>query len=238
MRWVLAIIFCLLCFRLSYWQWERHLEKEALIETFSERIKENPKTISKTSLPFSRVIVEGEYDFDREVIVRNRRVDGIAGVFLITPLKTKDGLNVLVNRGFIPLASKKEQFRENNKDSFTGLVKESQGSSWFSLASGDTWEKVDIEGIQENLPYKILPFFVEKLDAAPSQSMVVSSSSGKEDILNMSSNRSIATVSDKNFPLPAYSTTVPAARHLGYVYEWIFIGLLALAINGLMIRRR
>lgn len=238
-RWLIAITLCLISFRLSYWQWERHLEKEALLRVFSLRIKEEPKTLSIDTLPFSRTLVEGEFDFEHEVIVRNRRLNGVSGVFLITPLKTKDGLNVLVNRGFIPLQADRAQFRSDKHASFLGLVKESQGSSWFSLAHGDTWEKIDVEGIEKNLPYKVLPFFVEKLDKTPTESMVVSSSSGREDIFNLTSGRTIKAGPDdlSIYPLPAYSTTVPAGRHLGYVYEWIFIGLLILAITWLMSRR-
>lgn len=228
-----------MCFRLSYWQWERHLEKIALVEIFNERIKEDPQPLKKDSLPFSRVVVSGTFDFEHEVIIRNRRLNGVAGIFLITPLKTNDELYVLVNRGFIPLSVDKELLRKEKVASFTGLVKESQGSSWFSLARGDTWEKVDVEGIQKNLPYKILPFFIERLDDAPTESMVVASSSGRDDIFNLASGRTIraATEDLSLYPLPAYSTTVPAGRHLGYVYEWIFIGLLILAVTWLMSRR-
>jgi len=238
-RWFIPITLCLVCFRLSYWQWERHLEKEALVGVFSARIKEEPKKLTTNTLPFSRALIEGAYDFEHEVVVRNRRLNGIAGVFLITPLKTQDGLNVLVNRGFIPLIADREQFRDKKQVSFVGLVKESQGSSWFSLASGKLWEKVDVEGIQKNLPYDVLPFFIERLDDAPTESMIVASSSGREDIFNLTSGRTIrAGTEDLSlYPLPAYSTTVPAGRHLGYVYEWIFIGLLILAITWLMSRR-
>lgn len=238
-RWIIAVILCLICFRLSYWQWERHLEKVALVEVFSERIKEEPKIISRDTLPFSRVYVEGEYDFENEVVVRNRRFNGVAGVFLITPLKTNHGLYVLVNRGFIPLLADRTQFRNEKKASFLGLAKESQGSTWFSLAGGDTWEKVDIDGIQENLPYKVLPFFVERLDGVPTESMVVSTASGREDIFNLTSGTVIKSGTDdlSIYPVAAYSTTVPAGRHLGYVYEWIFIGLLILAITWLMSRK-
>lgn len=238
-RWFIAIILCLVCFRLSYWQWKRHLEKENLVNVFSARIKEEPKILSRNTLPFSRVLVEGEYDFEHEVVVRNRRLNGVAGIFLITPLKTNDGLNVLVNRGFVPLIADRTQFRDKKQVSFLGLVKESQGSSWFSLAHGVTWEKVDVEGIQKSLPYKVLPVFIERLDDTPTESMVVASSSGREDIFNLTSGRTIkAGTEDLSvYPLPAYSTTVPAGRHLGYVYEWIFIGLLILAITWLMSRR-
>lgn len=238
-RWIIAVILCLICFRLSYWQWERHLEKVALVEVFSKRIKEEPLRLSAATLPFSRVLVEGEYDFENEVVIRNRRFNGVAGVFLLTPLKTTDGLYVLVNRGFIPLLAEREQFRSEKNVSFLGLAKESQGSSWFSLADGDTWEKVDIDGIQESLPYKILPFFVERLDGAPTESMVVSTASGREEIFNLTSSTVIkAGVEDISiYPVPAYSTTVPAGRHLGYVYEWIFIGLLIIAITWLMSRK-
>ena len=94
-----------------------------------------------------------------------------------------------MDRGFIPLEKSKPELRKAfHKDSqadFTGLVKEAQSKK--ILAPGDppagtehpwvdAWLRVDLEAISKQLPYPVLPVFVEIMnttEAGAVQSQIV-----------------------------------------------------------------
>jgi surfeit locus 1 family protein len=48
-----------------------------------------------------RVQLRGEFLPDRTVFIDNRSLNGVAGFQVVTPLRVQDGVNVLVNRGWI-----------------------------------------------------------------------------------------------------------------------------------------
>ncbi len=50
------------------------------------------------------VTVRGTYDGKRQVLVADRRLQGRAGLVVLTPLRTADGSAVIVDRGWVPAA--------------------------------------------------------------------------------------------------------------------------------------
>ena len=44
---------------------------------------------------------EGTYDLGRQLLVRERTVDGVVGFLVLTPLRTTSGVALLVVRGFV-----------------------------------------------------------------------------------------------------------------------------------------
>ena len=67
------------------------------------------------------------------------------------------------------------------------------------------------------------------------QDKIVTSSSGREEILMLSPRtaqiQSASKLTPERFPIPMYDTVIPPGRHLGYVYEWAFMALATLAIG-------
>jgi surfeit locus 1 family protein len=55
------------------------------------------------ALVYRRVSVSGTYETEREVLLAARTLDGRAGHHVLTPLRTEDGLLVVVDRGWVPL---------------------------------------------------------------------------------------------------------------------------------------
>jgi surfeit locus 1 family protein len=271
-----CVLLALGMIRLAFWQWDRHEEKQSFIAAMNARLELDPaplaellkETDSESSAVQSskietilhrRVTVQGEYDFDKEVLLRNRRLDGAAGVYVLTPLKIggRDQW-VLVNRGFIPLSrsapNARRQFRTEQLTSFIGLLKE--GSVAAALAPRDpptgtnlpwvdAWLRVDLEKISAQLPYPILPFYVEVMstaDPASAAKEIVKSSAGREELLFLGLNeRDAGNRPDYdpalNYPIPAFDTVIPAGRHLGYVYEWSIMAVMTLLI-GLVLQLR
>lgn len=246
--WIGAILVVLaLC--ASHWQWRRH--KEKVRETVQVlKLLESP-VIGLNSwlaegralepLEFRRVNVKGRFDFEREFTLRNRRFQGQAGVFVITPLILDNHqAAVLVNRGFIPLArSSKEQRREQRGASeaeFVGILRlpmrgRSLGPQDRALVPGeewrDSWLRIDPELVQPQIPTQLLPCYVEFVQSGdPSEifEQLVEKKSGRDEVL------SLATKLDALHPPPLNSgvpspahVLLPPDIHRGYVVEWIFI---------------
>lgn len=251
----------------SCWQWGRHLDKQQLIKRLDETLLLEPIEVSKlldatpawNTLTFRRVKVSGGYDFEHEFLLRNRNLEGRQGFHVITPLRI-DGRaeHVLVDRGFLPLG------RENREDrvkyqtpthvELYGLVKESAAPKFFDFFAPrdpeagadkpwvDRWLRVAIPKIQKQLPYSVLPIYLEVMqdpnDPLLPSKIVREGAGGRNDVLAFTGQKSIENYGmdspDLVYPIPTYDTTPPPDIHLGYVYEWAFMALLTLGIGIIM----
>lgn len=254
-----GILICLMLYA-SAWQWQRHLYKIGLIEELNRHLESPIVPFSElfasgnpdwATLIHRRVAISGTYDFEHEITLRNRRHDDMPGAFVITPLKI-DGTDktVLVNRGFIPYArmdqNQRKIFQRPPSASFTGLIKESTPPKIFSPAdppSGpghpwvDAWLRVDVPRIAAQLPYAVLPIFLEIMDTSDieqARKEIIQSKSGRDDLFFMPSKAQTMQVHaptplDK-FPIPVFDIVVPPGRHLGYVFEWALMALMTFLI--------
>ncbi len=241
--------------RASYWQWERHLGKQAYIATMTERLALEPAPMTTLlgaapdELLYRRVLVEGTYDFEHEVVLRNRRLDEEAGVYVLTPLKLVGSERiVIVNRGFLPLQyqTDRHQFRRTPHASFLGLIKESterrflapsdpptgNGAPWV-----DAWLRVDLKKMQAQLPFPIEPFYLEIMntsDPTKAQEKIVTTTAGREELLVMGmaqlGEHSKTAHALSEYPIPVFDTVIPPGRHFGYVFEWATMALVTLLI--------
>ena len=257
--------------RASFWQWERHQEKSAYLSEMDQRIanevvplKEAIEDVGEDyqETIHRRVLVDGEFDFDNEVVVRNRRHETLGpGVHIITPLLLSE-LNryILVNRGFIPLAYKgqeeRAQFQINPTSTFIGLVKGSERKRLLAPPDPptgkdyrwvDEWIRVNIEAMQAQLPYEVLPIYLETMakgdDIEAAKKEMVKMSSSRSEILYLGDLSEVVVADsslrkDLEYPIPSYSTVIPTATHLAYVYEWLFLAALTLAIGILLQLKR
>jgi surfeit locus 1 family protein len=248
---------------MSRWQWSRHIEKQALIQTLQDTLRLDPielttllgQDVAWDALSWRRVQLSGTFDFSNEVVLRHRTLDGRAGVHVITPLRLSGRPeSILVDRGFIPLGrdapAQRVQYQTPQDLNGFGLIKESVSRKFFAPADPlagpgsarvDAWLRVDIPAIQKQVPYPLLPVYIE-LMADPNDPLLPSkivrqSSTGRNDILAYTGQKSIETFGmdspDVQYPIPTYDTTPPPDIHLGYVYEWIFLAALTVAIGAL-----
>ncbi|MCB0330268.1 MAG: SURF1 family protein [Bdellovibrionales bacterium] len=271
--WKISLIGAILilgAIRLSYWQWERYLAKEEFLKELDSRLEQpvvpiseliGKKAVNWEELLHRRVLVTGTFDFEHEFIKRNRKddVDG-PGVHVITPLKIDgNGEHILVNRGYIPLSVKspeeRQQFQRGDVHSFVALIKLSETPRSFlapndpPAGSGrpwvDAWLRVNIEEIQKQIPYKLLPIHLEAISGSSKEEVeeaLVKNSNTRNDIFYLGENLNKVSTGELNptraYPVPAFSTVVPSATHLLYVFEWAFMGLLvAIVCIGLQFRR-
>jgi cytochrome oxidase assembly protein ShyY1 len=264
---LICILLATLFLRLSYWQWTRHVQKREIIAGLSQRLlspiipldaviadgEQNPSSVA-----FRRVQVKGTYDFSHEVVLRNRRHETLAGVMVITPLLL-DGSNktLLVNRGFIPLVHADHDTRTQFQTprelvSLTLLLKETVSRRLFAPKDAvnsptqrlDAWLRVDIDAIQRQIPYPILPFYGEVIpekDVHNAETLLIRpDSSERTELLSLAS-RKVTEVPDLKrytFPIPTLDTIVPPARHLGYVFEWGLMAFATILIGGVLQLKR
>jgi len=260
----LLIVFML---GMSAWQWDRHLQKIALIETLNQTLGLEPIELRSLivqnpdpkTLTWRRVKLSGEFDFKHEFLLRNRSFEKRAGVHVITPLKI-DGTDtwVLVDRGFIPFGREGQQnrvrYQRPARTEMYGLIKDTMPQRFMAPndpepGPGKPWVdqflRVDIEKVSKQLPYPVLPFYLETMkdpnDPLLASQIVKGSEAGRHDVLNVTGPSTVENFGmespDAEYPFPAYDTTPPPDIHIGYVYEWAFMALLTLLI-GLVVQFR
>ena len=94
---------------LGFWQLSRLEERRAYNTTLAERGAQAPGGVEELqdadpdALAYRRVTHNGTYEPEREVLLAARTLDGRAGHHVLTPLRTDDGLLVVIDRGWVPL---------------------------------------------------------------------------------------------------------------------------------------
>jgi surfeit locus 1 family protein len=272
---IICSVLALLMVRASYWQYERYLWKLGLIEEMKQHLEMPPTEISEIKNEYAknpelilhrRVLLSGTFDYDKEVVVRNRRFKDEPGGFIITPMKlTGSDEVILVNRGFTPITRMKREDRAklprpDAEQKILGLIKESSEPKFLApsdpptglnLAWADSWERVNVAAITKQLPYKILPFYVETMavgdrlgEELPSTeevaSKMIDTRAGREEMLILPMKGHFGGTSsfkDEELPIPVFDTVVPPGRHYGYIYEWAIMAFFTLAI-GLLLQLR
>lgn len=101
---ILAAGAAIVCVRLGFWQLDRHEQRAAQNAVIEQRLGENPIDASleldPDLLEYRRARIEGVFDFSREVIEQGRVVNGVPAVYVVTPLVTRNGGILLVERGY------------------------------------------------------------------------------------------------------------------------------------------
>ena len=97
---VLSVI-TLFC-ALGTWQLVRLQWKNNLIDQISEGLKSSPiKYSDKVKVNYQRVVIEGKYNFEKQIYLYSLNDKGQPGYDVITPFEGLSSENVLVNRGWI-----------------------------------------------------------------------------------------------------------------------------------------
>ena len=102
------LIITLFC-ALGTWQLVRLQWKNNLINQISEGLKSSAISYSnEIQIYYQRVSVDGEYNFEKQIYLYSLNEKGEPGYDVITPFKTVDAKNILINRGWIKTTQKNE----------------------------------------------------------------------------------------------------------------------------------
>lgn len=249
--------------RLAWWQWDRHLEKQVLIAELKQRVTAEPQELSqliasKEALPFRLALVSGKFDFSHEVVLRNRVLNGVPGVLVLTPLKLNNADSyILLNRGFLPLiaAQREDRVKFQTPETFNGtillkasvqpaLLASADPASGKDLPWVDQWLRPNLEAISKQLPYEILPFYGEVVPAdliSKLAEKIVSNEGGREEILSLEMRQiksdDNALDPQQHYPIAQVDTVMPPDIHLGYTIQWCIISFITFLICLLMQRK-
>lgn len=225
--WLLATILILalagLFVRLATWQLARLGERRAANALILARLSEpalgiTGELLDPDEVDLRRATVRGVYDYDQEMILRNRTWNGFPGVHVLTPLRiTGSDTAILVARGWIPYesagAADRSQFRdEPGEVEVYGILRKSHVRRGMSPEDPtpsiagprvDAWHRVDLPKIRQQLPYSLLTVFLEE-DTPP----------GAEP---------------RQFPKPQPEISLDEGSHMVYAIQWFAFATIAIA---------
>jgi surfeit locus 1 family protein len=222
-----SILAFVLLVGLGVWQVQRLQWKEGLIGRMTEQAASEPLALSEIEarqaagedVEFMRAIATGRFVHDSELFVFTT-LDGEMGWKLVTPLETRDGNAVLVDRGFIPYelknATERPESRPAGTLTVTGAVRPHSSARAFFAPDNDVdanvWHWWALPAMAEATGLdEVAPFI---LQAEPRQG---------------------------DPPWPRASTPDRAAipnRHLGYAFTWFGLAAVLVLVNGLYLLRR
>lgn len=168
--------------RLGFWQLDRLDERRAYNAELIQQLDQPPFALTGEALPDEppalrdrMATVAGQFDLERQMILLSQNWQGAPGVHIITPLRIQDSdAAVLVNRGFIPYREatpeRLDQFDVTGTTVITGYIQLSQPlpRTAVQAAGGDSgawqrdWHRVDIEAMDNQLPYSLLPVYLQQ----------------------------------------------------------------------------
>lgn len=164
---------------LGLWQLDRQDQRRVYNQMVAERWQMEPlvldaadTSIDLSELEFRRVAVSGEFDYENQIALKNQMWQEQAGIQLVTPLRIGENKAVLVARGWIPYTEaapeKWAEYNEPMQATLIGRAHESQ-----MMPSGEApaipsqpqqeWFRINIDAIQPQMPYELLPFFLYQL---------------------------------------------------------------------------
>ncbi len=228
-RWLLSHLFVALLVvtmvNLGFWQLRRLDEKRdrnALVEArtaqpvtpVGELLDPGDDHATVEGVRYRSVTATGTYDDDATVAVRNRTQDGVAGAWLLTPLRLEGGERVGVIRGFVGLAgdgSVVDAPAPTGDVKVTGLV-------------------VDPDGLDGTAPRDIAPLLAAGDGILPA--LVRADESDPPE----------PNAADPARPEPASILPVPPPElsegpHLGYAVQWFIFSAVAVIGYPLVLRR-
>jgi cytochrome oxidase assembly protein ShyY1 len=205
---------------LGFWQLRRLDEKKALNKAVASRSELPVVPLTTTNLPslseWRRVSVTGTYDWNKAVTIINRSTNGSAGYDSLVPFHTDLGAVILVNRGFVPLATKAPA-PPSGTLRVVGYLRPSQSRGTLgAIDSTDPtnteFQRFDIPLIMKHVGSEPYPMYIQLLKESPNE------------------NQELPT----HIALPELSE----GPHLSYAVQWFIFSTTALVAWIVVIRRR
>ena len=192
-RWLLLTLLVFtgtaLCIRLGIWQLDR-LEQRRAFNAHYESARAQPVLDLNEELPsdiaemeWRHVKVHGAYDFEHQVAVRNQYYGDQYGYHLLTPIRF-NGKAIVVDRGWIPAEGNSTPADWRKYDEFgtvdvLGQIRRGQAKPAIGGVSDllpedgarlEVWNNADIVRIADQMPYPVLPVYIQpEVDATDTE---------------------------------------------------------------------
>jgi len=207
----------LMCLALGGWQVQRLHWKEGLIAQRAAALATAPVAAPQSlaaaqALDLHRVVDDGVFDNDREILVHAIGPEGGAGFDVLTPLREAGGRVVLVNRGYVPTSladrNKRRAGEPTGRVHVAGLLRlpPPEKPGWFvpdNAAGRGEWFWIDLPAIGAAAAQSdVAPFYIDA-DATPNPG---------------------------GWPLGRASLPALPNNHLQYAITWFSLAVAALVI--------
>jgi surfeit locus 1 family protein len=224
---VVVLVISVVFVSLGMWQLGRLDERRLANAVGESRFESEPVEVEELvsaagtdldSLSQHRALATGTFAPESEVLIRSQVYLGVAGFHVITPLVAEDGSAVLVNRGWVPLDM--DQVPVTAAMPPTGVV---TVEGWLTptrergaLGPVDpedgrlvAMNRVDIERIQQQVSFPLLPMYLVALGERGSQ-----------------------------LPVPVEAPTFDDdGPHLAYAIQWFSFLVIGIVGYGFLMRR-
>lgn len=187
LRWLgfalFVVVLAGVCVRLGNWQFDRLHERRADNAIVREHMGENPVPIDDVVGPdadavpetseWTSVTATGNYDPGHQVIEKYQTRDS-PGVEIVTPLVTKSGTAVLVDRGWMESPNNTADVDDipaptTGTVTVTGWIRVDSGAEDSAVQPSDGQVRaISSAGIETELPYQAYPGFVNLQEQHPS----------------------------------------------------------------------
>jgi surfeit locus 1 family protein len=219
---ILITLLTALFILLGFWQLQRLGQRRAANVRIVARMKQPALILDGSALDadaadLRRAEVQGVYDPENEIVLRNRTYNELPGVHVITPLRIAGSdTAILVDRGWIPYEQAAPEQRavfappagqvtvqgvlrraQERRNSFTPVdVTPPDGGPL------DAWHRVDIPRIQDQTDDPLLPLYLEEERSSPA-------------------------VAASGFPRPDPDIALDEGPHLFYALQWFAFAIIA-----------
>ena len=236
---LLIVVITALFVTLGFWQLHRLETRQARNTLLESRLGLEPTPLatlltdydidappaSDASIAYRPATVTGTYDAEYELLQRSSEgYDGEPGYFVLTPLVLDNDQAVLIKRGWVPFELNTPPVAEASPPAGEVSV---QGSVQLgrtpptgfaaNLAPRDPPGELDITAysdlsrLSEQMPYKLLPVYLELQTQSPTQ--------------------------DAALPRPPQPPTFTDGPHLGYAIQWFAFAVITVVGYGFFVRQ-
>ena len=186
---ILVLLGTALCIRLGIWQLDRLEGRKAFNAQVEAMRSLHALDLNQEGLDaigemeWRAAQVSGTYDFENQIAIRNQYYDNQYGYHLLTPLlfnasagSKQTKTTVLVDRGWIPADGNSapddwRKYDEAGESNVTGQIRLGGAKPAFGGVADtlpengsrlEIWNNADISQIVEQLPYPILPVYIQQ----------------------------------------------------------------------------
>ena len=218
---LLVIALVVVMVNLGKWQLNRHNERKdfnaTLVQRFDAPIRPLDELLPNAKpqdIEWMPTAITGTYLQGEDISMVNVSQNGVAGYNAVTPMLLEDGAVVLVNRGFLPLASAFPA-APSGEISLLGRIRASSERRTGAVSDPATGEltevqRIDIDRLQQQIDGELVPVYVQLLKSTPAEAPTLS------------------TIVDPEFG---------NGPHLSYTVQWLVFALCAVGGWIALVRR-
>lgn len=178
-----VVVLAAVCIRLGNWQLDRHHERKDDNAIISAHLDLEPAPIDQVinadddgvpeEIQWTPVTATGTYDTEHQVVLKYQTTDKGQGVEIVTPLVTKSGAAVLVNRGWMASSNNSASPDDipapaDGTVTVTGWLRVDSGAEDSAIEPTDGQVRaISSVGIATALPYDVYPGYLNRTDQSP-----------------------------------------------------------------------